>query len=274
MSPAQERLGQAAQRLARNPLGIIALFIVLVYGIAALVVNYSAGHLDQDQKWPLVWFLVGFPVAVLTAFTWLVARHHTKLYAPGDYREDRGFFEAMSSGDQRRRLDKEVAVLREAHAGDASPEQRVTPAAIIANENLLRAEYVLAEELALRAVELELGVRVQRNVRTSAGREFDGVFIDKYGWHGVEVKLVPSHRGRSVAEGIMNWAQALARGHAGDKPAGIVIVLVFRDDFTPNTEAAVRNEIAQRMGGVDMPVRVLLYSYSDLARRFGVEKAT
>ena len=37
---------KAARRLAKNPLGIIALFIVLVYGIAGLVLGYSAEHLD------------------------------------------------------------------------------------------------------------------------------------------------------------------------------------------------------------------------------------
>ena len=37
-----DKFGSIAQRLARNPLGIIALFIVLVYGMAALVTTSSA----------------------------------------------------------------------------------------------------------------------------------------------------------------------------------------------------------------------------------------
>lgn len=42
--------GKSAQKLSRNPLGIIALFIVLVYGIAGLVLGLSAGQLQAPAK--------------------------------------------------------------------------------------------------------------------------------------------------------------------------------------------------------------------------------
>lgn len=41
MSDQITNFGNVAQKLARNPLGIIALFIVLVYGFAALVTGFS-----------------------------------------------------------------------------------------------------------------------------------------------------------------------------------------------------------------------------------------
>ena len=67
--------GDTAKSLARNPLGIIALFIVLIYGFASLVVGLS-GRLDPGDRTPLVWFLVVFPCLVLAVFTWLVSCHH------------------------------------------------------------------------------------------------------------------------------------------------------------------------------------------------------
>ncbi len=76
-----------AKGLARNPLGIIALFIVLIYGFAALTLGFNS-KLEAAERVPLVWFLVLFPVAVLILFGWLVSRHHEKLYAPSDYRSD------------------------------------------------------------------------------------------------------------------------------------------------------------------------------------------
>jgi tetratricopeptide (TPR) repeat protein len=82
---------QTARSLARNPLGIIALFIVLIYGIAALVFGISSSHLDAAQKWPLIWFLVIFPSLVFVGFIWLVAKHSLKLYAPSDFRDDESF---------------------------------------------------------------------------------------------------------------------------------------------------------------------------------------
>ena len=73
--------GKTAKGLAKNPLGIIALFIVLIYGFASLVVAFS-DKLVAGERVPLIWFLVVFPCLVLAVFGWLVSRHHTKLYAP------------------------------------------------------------------------------------------------------------------------------------------------------------------------------------------------
>lgn len=88
-----KEFGETAKGLARNPLGIIALFIVLIYGFAALIVGVS-GQLAGGERLPLIWFLVLFPVLVLTVFAWLVSAHHTKLYAPSDYQRDEAFLQA------------------------------------------------------------------------------------------------------------------------------------------------------------------------------------
>jgi tetratricopeptide (TPR) repeat protein len=83
--------GQTARHLARNPLGIIALFIVLVYGTAGLVFGLSGSQFDAQQKWALILFLVLFPVLVFFGFVWLVAKHSHRLYAPSDFRNDDSF---------------------------------------------------------------------------------------------------------------------------------------------------------------------------------------
>lgn len=75
--------GETAKGLSGNPLGIIALFIVLVYGFASLVVAF-AGSFATTEKLPLIYFLVLFPVLVLVIFTWLVSQHSEKLYSPSD----------------------------------------------------------------------------------------------------------------------------------------------------------------------------------------------
>ncbi|HYH65657.1 MAG TPA: pYEATS domain-containing protein [Urbifossiella sp.] len=81
--------GETAKGLSRNPLGIIALFIVLVYGFACLVVG--VGKTETGERLPLIWFLVVFPVMVLGVFAWLVSCHHKKLYAPTDYKDEAHF---------------------------------------------------------------------------------------------------------------------------------------------------------------------------------------
>lgn len=91
MEPFSET-AKSAQGFARSPLGIIALFIVLVHGFASLVVALS-GNLGEAERWPIIIFLVTFPVLVLFAFCWLVAKHHQKLYGPMDFREDSSFLQ-------------------------------------------------------------------------------------------------------------------------------------------------------------------------------------
>lgn len=79
--------GDTAKGLSKNPLGIIALFIVLVYGFASLVTAFS-GSFSPGERLPLVYFLILFPILVLGVFAWLVSRHAGKLYAPSDYKNE------------------------------------------------------------------------------------------------------------------------------------------------------------------------------------------
>lgn len=82
-----DSFGKVSVALARNPLGIIALFIVLVYGFACLVTGF-AGSFSAAEKLPLIYFLVVFPILVLAIFTWLVSKHSNKLFAPGDFKDE------------------------------------------------------------------------------------------------------------------------------------------------------------------------------------------
>jgi CheY-like chemotaxis protein len=82
--------GETAKALARNPLGIIALFIVLVYGFASLVTAF-AGSFTSTERLPLIYFLIAFPVLVLVVFAWLVSRHSGKLFAPSDFKDEENY---------------------------------------------------------------------------------------------------------------------------------------------------------------------------------------
>jgi CheY-like chemotaxis protein len=82
--------GETAKSLARNPLGIIALFIVLVYGFASLVTAF-AGSFTSAERMPLIYFLIAFPILVLGVFAWLVSRHSGKLFAPSDFKDEENY---------------------------------------------------------------------------------------------------------------------------------------------------------------------------------------
>jgi CheY-like chemotaxis protein len=84
--------GTTAKSLARNPLGIIALFIVLVYGLACLVV-ITGGSLSTSERIPIIYFLITFPFVVLGVFTYLVAFRAGQLFAPSDFKKEETYLE-------------------------------------------------------------------------------------------------------------------------------------------------------------------------------------
>ena len=87
---------ETAKGLSRNPLGIIALFIVLVYGFASLVTVFGSS-LTPQERLPLIYFLVLFPILVLGVFAWLVSRHAGKLYSPSDYKNEDNYVAVVAS---------------------------------------------------------------------------------------------------------------------------------------------------------------------------------
>lgn len=96
MSQSLESFGKTAKGLARNPLGIIALFLVLAYGFAALVTAF-AGSFSAGERVPLIYFLVLFPVLVLVVFAWLVSKHSGKLFAPEDFKNEDNYVKLQTT---------------------------------------------------------------------------------------------------------------------------------------------------------------------------------
>ena len=93
-----------AKGLTKNPLGIIALFISLIYGFACLVLSTSISNLKEPtERLPLIWFIIGFPIIILIGFIFLVTKHHPKLYSPSDYGNSESFLKTI---DGRRSLNQ------------------------------------------------------------------------------------------------------------------------------------------------------------------------
>ena len=92
--------GDIAITLSKNPLGIIALFIVLVYGFASLVTALG-NSLTPGERLPLIYFLAVFPVLVLGVFTWLVSQHSGKLYGPADYKNEDNYIKMQIAAGPR-----------------------------------------------------------------------------------------------------------------------------------------------------------------------------
>lgn len=74
----------------RSPLGVVGLFMVLVYGLATISFTVE-NTLTSSQRWVLLGFVVLFPLAIFIGFLYLVAKLPRQLYGPSDFRTDDAF---------------------------------------------------------------------------------------------------------------------------------------------------------------------------------------
>lgn len=262
--------GKTAQRLSRNPLGIIALFIVLVYGIAALVLGVSSEHLEAGERLPVVWFLVIYPFFVLGIFYWLVARHHTKLYAPIDFPDKEGFFRALSPTEQKQRLDEEVQSL-EAEAIQVNKHKTLaveTESQRILKAISIRHASVLAEALAFREIESEFGVSVHRQVAVGLDHKVDGLFLHYGKPVAVEIKL---------GYGRAFWPEMLQReierfGHIDQttKPAPSFLLAIVVEGLTEEQMKVETQRTVELLRSSSLTIETRVYDFDILKEKYGL----
>ena len=144
---------------------------------------------------------------------------------------------------------------------------RITPG--LSNQEMLevRARYFLAEDLALRVVQLEYGASVNRQVTAGSDMGFDGTFIANGQLHIVEVKFFStSLKIDLIHRSLERIIFALKR--YGWKNVRIVLVLVNEDALEMET---MMSRVQTLVKTIEFPVDVRGYSLRELQRQFGVE---
>lgn len=175
--------------LVRNPLGIVALFISLIYAFANLLLGVTVSSLTEQERYPLIIFIVLFPVVVLGVFYRLVSKHHGKLYAPGDYKDDQSFLRTLSPEERQEKLEREVAeslpepdgtevIARPSEVLSVKPsaERKITADAISPSFAQLYDEIRNTESAALTYLEREYGHAEARDIAIeNTGVSFDAL---------------------------------------------------------------------------------------------------
>ena len=253
--------------MARNPLGIIALFIVLVYGIAGAVLSTSSEFLGEEQRSIFVWFLVLFPVAVFLGFLWLVSKHHTKLYAPTDYHTEEGFFRSLTPDEKKEKIRKEA----EAFVVENPPEpvaNSESPQTPIRNERI-NEKILLAEELVLREVQKEYGSPISRDASLGSDLGLDGLFAKDGKGYGVEVKLVRDRINKPALKNeIKKYSQFTSKRNF--KNFNFVLAFAVEDVFRFD-EAGVREFVKNVSDSAGINTEVKVYALAELRAKYGID---
>ena len=234
---------RGAKSLASNPLGIIALFIALIYGFATLLLGVAAKHLEVYERVPLVWFVILFPILVLAAFFVLVTKYHVNLYAPADFRSDEAFLKPTLAQLDRKREDDLAELRTPPPPTPADGQDKAARVEQVKEEpreqqttQELRADLERAEILALRKVsrERKLTVRPHVAIGDQPPVLFDGVAETVSEVIAIEVKLLNGSwtMPKTVTE-IMyraSFAQQTLRNKGVTKDLRLLIIFVVRQE--------------------------------------------
>ncbi|OQA31214.1 MAG: hypothetical protein BWY57_02452 [Betaproteobacteria bacterium ADurb.Bin341] len=259
----------SAKSLTKNPLGIIGLFIVLVYGFACLVLAKSGEYLNPNERQPLVWFLVLFPICILVAFYRLVTKHHKKLYAPSDYRDEKLFVTPQTDEQRSNRLEQEVKRIES--LDDVSKELEET-SRIVSN---IRASYADAERMAFLAIEQEIGHPFNKYVEVKSHNQveqFDGVLVTDKQAHLIEVKYFnrPAFK-REFLEAVIHRASGFIWNKTMDAKTErdsivlwLAIVVGFEREAMPTFQKKVESSVSCEL----FDVRLRFYHIDDLKKKY------
>ncbi|WP_155804518.1 hypothetical protein [Magnetospirillum fulvum] len=281
---------------ARNPLGIIALFISLIYAMSVSLLGVSVGSLAFYNQTILVVFVALFPFVVLWVFSWLVAKHHKKLYGPGDYRSDEGFLNAADSSPARtlgERLSADIDADEKGKVTDGPPSEtppphqpestlassldRISPRGTIdapfARREDLMARAYIAEGLVFQDLQNEFGGSVRREVvfpvKGSRPLRADGVIHAAGEMIVVEVKMTRFvgnlvRRLREATNQVESYRRAIQE--SGVVGARFIIALVLDGD---GISEAARRMVQRYHDGVGGDLQVRLFSYQALLQKYG-----
>ena len=159
----------------RNPLSVIALFVLFVEIIASFTLINSS--LTDGQRWCFVIFCIVFPFLLLLLFFFLVWYHPEHFYAPSDYSDDKSFLKAMKIG----KIEDEVDEIVQTAEGTDVPESRMQIIGQVAN----------AERLVLDQLLKEYNCPISQQVLSDDNTYlYDAIIHKGRSWIYVEVKYV------------------------------------------------------------------------------------
>ena len=247
--------------LTRNPLGILAVFLGILYGIAGLLLGIDAQPLTEANQTVITWLVAIFPFVSLAVFAWLVSKHHAKLYSPHDYRTDEGFFASVrpsTAAEVEEKLAAEVdAISSEAETepqsslavdapeadGESGAESTpVDPVAAAPSSSDRRRQVYLAESMVLDRLGREFtSLKRQVKIETKSGRHiyFDAVGSKGDNWYIVEV--VAARHDHTISMRARDIAYNIAALSGNSDYDGVIVVLciVWLESVPENAERGV-----------------------------------
>ncbi|MFA6089468.1 MAG: hypothetical protein WC755_06395 [Candidatus Woesearchaeota archaeon] len=271
-----KEFAESAFKFTHNPLGIIGLFIVLLYGFASLVIIFS-NQLNVEQRWPLILFLVIFPVAILISFLILVIFHHSKLYGPTDFRDDGSFIKLASPEEQKRRNNDTENKINTTNITTDLRKNTTTHGIMFSKANMKT--IILNEELILREIENETNLFIKRNVKFAIDDNnffLDGVMENNREFVLIEAKFTRISPESKIFENVLvrrieNFIQKASNVSSYLKNKNIIAnSIIFAVATEKDVSETVMSNINNKINSSSIKILLKFYNIKKLQEKFGV----
>lgn len=191
----------------RNPLGLIGLFVTIVYLIASGLLAYGFDKLHGElERFPFILFIVLFPCIILFVFYKLVTKHSNKLYGPSDFQKDESFLEFASRDEvqdnNEQKLKDEmtnVSFMMNSSEKDKNAVKKIDDSSLM--QSIVARDAVIVDRLSQK-----YGIQFYQNMkfRGIRGRVVvDAFAMDNKNQYFIEIKLLRSFTLDEV-NGIVN----------------------------------------------------------------------
>ncbi len=259
-------------KYVKNPLSIIALFASLSEAIATGVLPFLSGELQKI----FIWFVMGFPVMLVSLFFYTLHKKHHVLYAPSDYKSDESFTGLALDIRAQNKIEimaknREELIEIENHQDD---EQK-TASAFQTFVNNPKIEYFLAEELALKKLSEKYGDCLLTNQVLKINNnqyQVDGLVNTTSELSIYEIKYFP--RLMTPLNGIgrtYSYFEEINKNINANEylfaTYNIIIVTSINDEEKKKLLERVKDMLLNRK----LKINLSVYDFQELKKEFGLE---
>lgn len=270
----------------KNPLTVIAIFAAIAEISGTSVLPF----ISNENQSLYIWFLMIFPMFLVSAFFITLNINHRALYAPSDYKDERNFVNPYGNAtpdEQGEKLREEVEEL-EAETSDSQSQSANTSQNdrakkfgnyVSANEiyrlkhRQMMADITLAEKLAINKLSKELGIDFKTNARLEipsmrVAAIYDGLGVGKGEVHAVEVKLFRNNHAPSRLAKILEQSEIISENFKGFDPQEFtlhIFAVIDADEVDPNS---VRDSITELAKRHKVRIKVHVTTLNDLQNEY------
>ena len=238
----------------KNPLGVIALFVTFIDGIAGLVISVNFEHLHGAcERLPLIWFIVLFPIIVLVAFLYLVIKHPEKLYGPNDFDDQELYLKALGKIIKPNEKPEKIEN-PEKFSLKGNPDSWCFFAYSTMNTSQLA---ISIQEAALQKYSDEHHLEIKTDVYSPRVKVFDGIAEKDGDIYLFDVKTNFSHV-TSMKMKLEDISKGLLK-NTGEH-IHIVLILVTKDKIHSDK----LNQLCEQFDGIQLNLEMVNYTNDDL----------